>query len=131
MERSLIDLARYRIERADENLADAAALLKMGSYASSANRAYYAAFHALRAVNSLDGFDSSKHSGVISHFNQMYIKTGLLDKQISKLVSGLMRVRERADYDDFVVITQEDADEQYQRAEQIMAYIKPYLSQFL
>ena len=129
MDGSLIDLARYRIERAEENLADAAALLGMGSYASSANRAYYAAFHALRAVNALDGFDSSKHSGVIAHFNQMYIKTGKLDKRISKLISGLMRVRERADYDDFIVITPEDAEDQYQKAEEIMNYIRPYLAQ--
>lgn len=27
-----------------------------------------------RAVNTLDGFDSSKHSGVIANFNHNYIK---------------------------------------------------------
>ncbi|MCD7980748.1 MAG: HEPN domain-containing protein [Clostridiales bacterium] len=43
--------------------------LKAGQYRTSMNRSYYAVFHAMRAVNVLDGFDSSKHSGVIAHFN--------------------------------------------------------------
>ena len=36
---------------------------------------------AMRAVNALDGFDSSKHSGVIAHFNQMYVKMFLRFEQ--------------------------------------------------
>ena len=36
----------------------------------------------MRAVNALDGFDSSKHSGVIAHFNQNYVKEGIFPKNI-------------------------------------------------
>ena len=46
-------------------------------YSSAVNRAYYAIFHALRAVTALDGFDSGKHSGVIAYFNRDYIKNGI------------------------------------------------------
>jgi uncharacterized protein (UPF0332 family) len=31
----------------------------------------------MRAVQALDGFDSKKHSGVISAFRKDYIKTGI------------------------------------------------------
>ena len=40
----------------------------MRSYRSANNRAYYSIFHAIRSVLALDGFDSKKHSGVISEF---------------------------------------------------------------
>ena len=57
----------------------------------SLNLADYAVFYAIRSVNALDGFDSSKHSGVIAHFNQQYAKNGVFQKDISgiiKLVYG-------------------------------------------
>lgn len=56
--------------------ATAELLMKSESYRQSINRSYYAIFHAVCAVNALDGFDSSKHSGVIAHFNQQYVKNG-------------------------------------------------------
>ena len=54
------------------------------------NRSYYAIFHAIRSVNALDGFDSSKHSGVISHFNQEYVKTGMFEKNLPKSSAMLL-----------------------------------------
>ena len=58
------DYAKYRIERSKEDLDAAHLLFNNGNYRIANNRAYYAIFHALRAVLSFDNFDSSKHSGV-------------------------------------------------------------------
>jgi len=41
-------------------------LLAGESYRSAANRAYYAIFHAMRAVLALDGVDMKHHSGIIA-----------------------------------------------------------------
>ncbi len=38
-----------------------------------------AIFHAVRALLALDKFDSQKHSGIISYFNQKFIKTGKIE----------------------------------------------------
>ena len=65
--------AHYRIERAREDLDAAHLLFDNGSYRIANNRAYYAIFHALRAVLVFDNVDSSKHSGVISEFRRRYI----------------------------------------------------------
>lgn len=78
----MIQLSRYRFSRAIEMLGDAKVLLEQKSYASSVNRSYYSIFHALRAVTALDGFDSSKHAGVIAYINKEYVKTGIFDKQL-------------------------------------------------
>ena len=76
MEGSVIELSKYRFETGIENLEDARLMYEKGRYKNSLNRAYYAIFHAIRAVNALDGFDSSKHSGVTAHFNHIFLNSG-------------------------------------------------------
>ena len=83
MESRLIELSRYRFQRAYEDLNDARVLMDAGSFKSSVNRSYYAIFHALRSVTALDNFDASKHSGVIAYVNRMYVKEGIFDKTLS------------------------------------------------
>lgn len=65
------------MERAKEMLSAAEGNLEIGQYKTSLNRSYYAIFHAMRAMNILKGFDSSKHSGVIAYFNKEYRKQRL------------------------------------------------------
>lgn len=121
------ELSDYRMKRAQETLADAKALLAEGRVESSVNRSYYAIFHGLRAVTALDGFDSSKHSGIIAHFNQIYVKAGVFDKEISKLIRIAFNTREKADYDDFAEITEQMAIDQAAAAERVLAAIQRYL----
>jgi uncharacterized protein (UPF0332 family) len=130
MEGSVIDLSKYRYQSAVEDLAAAKTLLNAEQYKASVNRSYYALFHALRAVTALDGFDSSKHSGIIAFFNRTYVKEGVFDKSLSKFIDVSFRLREKADYQDFVVITKEQAEEQYHKSEQLMLAVKPYLEEY-
>lgn len=95
---SLTVLSAHRFGRAKEELQTAELLLKNANFRSSINRSYYSIFHAIRAVNALDGFDSSKHSGVIAHFNQEYVKTGVFEKGASKIIRNASELREQADY---------------------------------
>lgn len=102
MEGSLTELARYRMERAKEMYLAAKGNLEINQYKTALNRSYYAIFHAMRALNILKGFDSSKHSGVIAFFNKEYLKTELLDKELSVIIKNSSFLREKSDYDDFV-----------------------------
>lgn len=101
--------------------------MQNNNFRSSINRSYYSIFHAIRAVNALDGFDSSKHSGVISHFNQEYVKTGVFEKSISKVIRYASALREQADYEDFYTATQEEAAESFAQALQFVSAIEAYL----
>ena len=78
MEGSMRDLAKYRLERAEEMLRASQINLRLGEFRTSMNRSYYAVFHAMRAANSLYSFDSTKHSGVISFFRRTFLKDGLI-----------------------------------------------------
>ena len=84
-----IELSQIRLRNAFECLGDAETLLERGSLKSAANRAYYAVFHAMRAVLALDGIDMRHHSGVIAEFRRLYIKTGVFPMELSAAISGL------------------------------------------
>lgn len=96
-------------------------------YSSAVNRAYYAIFHALRAVTALDGFDSGKHSGVIAYFNRNYVKNGIFNRRISKNIDMSFRLREKTDYQDFVMISRDMAEEQINKAKEVLLEVKPYV----
>ena len=101
MERRIIDLSKYRFDCCYDALEDAKTMYEAGRYKNALNRAYYSIFHGMRAVNVLNGFDSSKHSGVIAHFNQNYVKEGIFPKETSKMIKLASLKRENADYLDF------------------------------
>ena len=129
MEEHVKELSKYRFETSLEALADARIMYDNKRYKNALNRAYYSIFHAIRSVNALDGFDSSKHSGVIAHFNQVFVKEGTFPKQMSKLVKMAYDKREEADYLDFYIASIEEAEKQIARAEEFTAVIQEYLEQ--
>jgi len=102
-------------------------LLAGESYRSAANRAYYAIFHAMRAVLALDGVDMKYHSGIISEFRKRYIKTGVFDTSLSGLISELSDVREGSDYNDFFIVSKADTAEQVQSAGTFLTAVETYL----
>lgn len=127
MEGSVKELSKYRYQASQEALSDARIMYEHGRYKNALNRAYYSIFHAIRSVNSLDGFDSSKHSGVIAHFNQNYVKTEIFPRELSKIIRSASENREKADYLDFFVASKEEALKQIEKAEQFLIYIEKYL----
>ena len=122
------DYAKYRIERAKEDLDAAHLLFDNGNYRIANNRAYYAIFHALRAVLVFDDFDSSKHSGVISEFRRRYIKEGVFPAELSKIIGSAFSIRNASDYDDLFVVEKSDTQEQLANAEYVYRIISGYIS---
>ena len=127
MEKNIKDLSKYRYETGVEALEDAKIMYENGRYKNALNRAYYAVFHCIRAVNALEQYDSSKHSGVIAFFNQNFVKTGIFTKELSKIIRLSSENREKADYLDFYIASKSESEKQIQRAEVFMEYIKEYL----
>ena len=121
------NLSRYRLTTAKERLQSAKALIRIGDYKTAANRSYYAAFSAMLAVLALDGLDFKHHSGVIAEFRKSYIKTGIFDAELSRIIDSLKDVRQSSDYDDFYLISKEEVTEQIHSAERFVSDIEAYL----
>lgn len=129
MEGSLDELAGYRMERAREMLDAAKGNLEIGQYKTSLNRSYYAIFHAMRAMNILKGFDSSKHSGVIAFFNKEYLKENILDRSLSVIIKNSAFLREKSDYDDFYIAGKKEAEKQLEDAGIFLLAVEDYMAQ--
>ncbi len=122
-------LSQYRMNRAKEDLEAAVSNHEAGFYKVAINRSYYAIFHAIRAVNILDGFDASKHSSVIAHFNQFYVHEGKFDRNTYKLIDSAYRIREKCDYSDFFMASKEDSENQIFNAREFIARVEKFLKQ--
>ena len=121
------ELSSYRLNMSEEKLRSARILLDAGQYKDSIGRSYYAIFSALRAVLAKDKVDFSKHAGVISYFQKEYLKTELFDKKYSKYISSAFQIRNNCDYDDFFIVSKEEAKEQHEHAYELYEAVKKFL----
>lgn len=129
MEGSVKELAAYRLERAEEMLKAAEDNLNMEQYRTSLNRSYYAIFHAMRAANILEGYDSSKHSGVIAFFTMTFLKTERMDRNLSRIIKEASYLREKSDYDDFYIAMKADVVKQLGEARKFVNAIQTFIKQ--
>lgn len=97
------------LARADESLRAARALLGLGLHADSISRAYYAVFHVLRALILSRDIEPKTHAGAIHLFNQEFVRPGVVSSSHNRVLGGLQRARELADYDAAVTFSAEDA----------------------
>ena len=131
MEKRQLDLSRYRIEKAKDDLEVSKLTLDKKKFSQSINRSYYSMFHAVRALLALDGFDSKRHSGVISYFAENFIKTGKIEPEYSKMLTGAFRIRNFCDYSDFFVVAYIDAKTQYNNAVRFIKRVEEYIKTIL
>lgn len=122
-----INLAKYRIDTARETLNVAKECLENKHYKDSINRSYYASFYAARAILALERIDFKRHKDVIAYFNKNYVATGIFEKDIGRKLARLQQKREQSDYDDFFIASNEEAQKQYNNAENIISAIIEYL----
>lgn len=122
-----IELSQHRMNRAWEMSGAAKALLKIEDYASANNRAYYAFFHAMRAVLALDGKDYKKHSAVIARFSEYYLKTDVFPRELGRNISNASLIRNRSDYEDFYICSKVETENLVADAEKFMTLVAAHL----
>jgi uncharacterized protein (UPF0332 family) len=84
------ELATEDQRRSESALAEARLLLEAGAREGASSRLYYAAFHAVRALLTLQGRHAKTHSGLITLYQRVYGPTPLLGR--------LFDLRGSADY---------------------------------
>ena len=121
-------LARYRLEQAGESLDEADFLLSgEKSPRSIINRAYYAMFYAILALLIYEPYSSSKHSGVLSHFNRHFIKEGVFDREMGRWINKAFELRQRGDYREYFEVTRDQAADLVAKAEQFVSIVTSHL----
>jgi uncharacterized protein (UPF0332 family) len=125
--RNRIENAKDELLRAEECLREARALQAARLPYGAASRAYYAVFHAVRAVLFASGLEVRSHRAAVGLLGEHYVKTGKLKPEIGRLIAHLQRDREDADYMTGAVFTQEEADDALQTAELILGELRQHL----
>lgn len=131
MDKKRKDLCLYRIGKAEQCLSSAKLLMQSKDYCSAANRSYYSIFHCVRSLLALEGIDFSKHSGVMAYFQKKYVKSGIFEKEYSKILTEAFQVRSESDYDDYYVISKEEVEVQIQNAQVFLNGIIQYVDNIL
>jgi len=103
--------------------------LAADDFADAANRSYYCIFHAMRAVQALDRFDSRKHSGVIDNFRKNYIRTEIFSHDFSDIIGDAFKVRLESDYEDFYLISKEEVAAQVENAKTFLEAVEKYIGE--
>ena len=75
------------IKKARRSVAASKRLLKDKDVDFAISRLYYAVFYGMEAVLLTKNITSSKHAGVISQFNQLFVKEGIFPKHFSKAIN--------------------------------------------
>ena len=126
-EQSRADLVKYRIERANETMKEAALLANEGYYNAAVNRLYYACFYAVQALLVKNKISTETHAGVKTMLGLHFVAKGLIDKEYGKTFSRLFEIRHSGDYDDFVYNDQSVIDEYTPKAQEFIEKITKLL----
>jgi uncharacterized protein (UPF0332 family) len=122
-------LVSFRLRQARETLRDAHLLLDQGgSPASIINRSYYAMFYTVLALLTDLDKESSKHSGMISLFDQHFVKSGKFPKAMSKAIHKAFDLRQIGDYRELIELDQKLAEEVLFSSDQFVEAVEKYLT---
>jgi uncharacterized protein (UPF0332 family) len=113
-------IVRARLTKAEGKIAAARADLAAGRCDDDASRAYYAMFHAARALLAAKGLTARSHSGLAPVFGEHLVRSGEVDVRLGRWLGQGRRTREIGDYDDFLSIEQDEATEAVSRAERFL-----------
>jgi uncharacterized protein (UPF0332 family) len=127
MDDKALELANYRIERAKSDLADAELLYKNNSLLSANNRAYYAIFHAIKAVLALERIDFKRHKDATAYFNKNYVHTNIFPRNIGRKIGQAFQIREDSDYDYKFIPKIEQTQAQIETAKELIELVEKYL----
>ena len=101
--------AEAEMKRARESLRAAEVLLREALYADAVSDAYYAAFHAVRALLFSVGEEPRSHRGALHLFNIRFVQTSKLDARHLSTLARAQYDRVSADYGSGRVFTRDEA----------------------
>jgi uncharacterized protein (UPF0332 family) len=111
-------------QSADEFLRESGHLLRGGFYRGAVGRAYYAMFHAAKAVLLSRGIERSSHHAVLSAFGEHIVKPGLLEHRFHTYITKSFARRNECDYLSFTAADELEVEKIMNRAKEFVEACK-------
>lgn len=115
-------------EKAEEALREARVLFEKELPGGAISRAYYAAFHAGKAMLLTEGIEVRSHEALGRLFSLHFVKTKRLDVRYSRILSKAQKFREEADYSSEYTFTPKDAEERLQEVTEFLTTVKKQIA---
>ena len=117
------------MQKSFERLEEADILYASQKYDGAVGCAYYAVFHAVKAVLASDNVtEQSQHKSVLGYFNKHYVNTGLVGSISARVLKDLFDLRNDTEYNPTMFIGQDGAMEAVRQAKEAVAYIVDYFN---
>ena len=100
---ALIQKAHKRLEAAKE-------LFRLKYYEDCINRAYYAMVSAATAALKLKDVTPRTHKGLHAKFSEIFVKSGEIEAKLRRKFHYAEDLRNKADYDSFETVSDEQAE---------------------
>jgi len=124
------EVVKYRLERANDTLLDVKLAVQNMRWNNAANRLYYACYYAAIALLLNDGYAAARtHNGVKTLLGLHYAKKGLIDEKLMKAYRRMFNLRQTGDYDDMVVLTEDDILDLLEPAEKFISTIEKLINE--
>jgi len=117
------------VNRAEESHQAAKVLLDGGFAGFSAAQSYYTMFYLIEALLHSKDLQFSSHSALIAAYGKEFAKTEMLDPKFHRCIIIAERRRETGHYGEEKSVTDEEARESFEWAEEFLQTVKEYLSQ--
>lgn len=121
-------LVALELEKTEKTLHEMEVTRQNGLWAMTANRLYYALFHAVSALLINDRHEVGTHRGAVGKFSLFYVKTGLFTPAEGRLCSQLQSLREDGDYNCSIDIQQDEVEEKLIPTIQLIEKIKKMIA---
>ena len=100
------------VAEAETVLEEAKVLLERDFYRGTVNRSYYAMFTATLALLFSAGIITKTHTGALTKFHELFIKTGKLPEEMGSTLHEAFNKRQRTDYNfDFDIDKEKEGKE--------------------
>lgn len=123
------ELAKYKLERAREEVDTAVLLFNNEKLRAANNRAYYSIYYALTAVLCLEPIAFKRHKDTIGYFNKNYVHTGIFPGELGRDISKAAKIRHASDYNDFYIAGKEETERQIQTAKKLIELADKFVSE--
>ena len=118
-----LQVVTYRLEKSRNTLADAERVIAMQMWTTGANRLYYAAYYAVSALLIANGIVAKTHEGIIRMFNQHFVMTGKVDREMGRQYNILFTMRLTGDYGDCFDLQEKDIAPMVEPAQKLVSTV--------
>jgi uncharacterized protein (UPF0332 family) len=123
-------LVVYRMEQARASMRDSQMLIDgEGSAIGVVNRAYYAMFYSTLALLQTLGKTPSKHTGVLSLFDQEFVLKGFFPRHMGRTLHEAFDLRQEWDYQTLSPPQMDKAVQIQKKAEEFVQAVEKFLDE--